>query len=72
MILRRAVTELTAFDRGEVGGEGSEEQRCHHPEGQLVGAASRTIGSGLGFGDHSFTRFSASIWFIRAAKRRAT
>jgi hypothetical protein len=29
MILRRAVTELTAFDRGEFGGEASEEQRCH-------------------------------------------
>src|SRR3977135_2640761 len=59
MILPSAVTELATFDRGEAGGEGSEEQRCRHPERQLGGAASGTIGSGLCFGDdvvHAFLR----------------
>ena len=52
MIVPSAVTELTTFDRGEAGGEGSEKQRCRHPEGQLCGAASGPIDNGLSFGDN--------------------
>jgi hypothetical protein len=74
MVLPSAVTKLTTFDRGEAGGEGSEEQRCRHPEGQLGGAAAGAIDSGLSFGDdvvHALLRLHLAI-FVWAATRRAT